>query len=190
MNPIKDLTPFSCIWCYSYPKIAAKNLALQAHFQHILQFKDNFEDSHFEDQPAQDQIKEPPQPQPIQPQQLQPAKRGRPPKPVEEDPEYKPRVTPVLNPNYIARHTKARWPDELPHEPFGVLDSISAVGTSHSRTSSPASQKSLVEYRKPRSKNHQIIFQRLREYATDSEFHFVHIPVPLGIQIQIADQAL
>jgi hypothetical protein len=38
--------------------------------------------------------------------------------------------------------------------------------------------------------NHQIIFQRIGEYATDVEFHHVHIPVPLGMQIQIADQAM
>ena len=37
---------------------------------------------------------------------------------------------------------------------------------------------------------HQVIFQRIGEYATDVEFHHVHIPVPLGLQIQIADQAM
>ena len=37
---------------------------------------------------------------------------------------------------------------------------------------------------------HQIIFQRIGEYATDVEFHHVLIPVPLGLQIQIADQAM
>ena len=38
--------------------------------------------------------------------------------------------------------------------------------------------------------NHQIIFQRIGEVATDVEFHHVQIPVPLGMQIQIADQAM
>ena len=38
--------------------------------------------------------------------------------------------------------------------------------------------------------NHQIIFHRIGEYATDVEFHHVHIPVQLGMQIQIADQAM
>ncbi len=37
---------------------------------------------------------------------------------------------------------------------------------------------------------HQVIFQRIGDYATDVEFHHVHIPVPLGLQIQIADQAM
>jgi hypothetical protein len=37
---------------------------------------------------------------------------------------------------------------------------------------------------------HQVIFQRIGEYATDVEFHHLHIPVPLGLQIQIADQAM
>ena len=34
--------PFIYIWCYSYPAIEAPNPALQAHFQHILQFEDKF----------------------------------------------------------------------------------------------------------------------------------------------------
>ena len=37
---------------------------------------------------------------------------------------------------------------------------------------------------------HQIIFQRIGEYATDVEFYHVYIPIPLGLQIQIAEQAM
>ena len=38
--------------------------------------------------------------------------------------------------------------------------------------------------------NHQVIFKRIGEYATDVEFHHVHIPVPLGLQVQVANQAM
>ena len=129
-DPDQRFDPFSYIWCYSYPEIAAQNPALQEHFQHILQFEDNFEgenldNAHLEDQPIPNQIEEPTQPQP-----QQPARRGKPPKQKEEDPEYKPRsVTSIPDPKSIARRTRARRPDEFPHQPFGVLDSIYAIGS-------------------------------------------------------------
>ena len=65
-DPDQNFDTFS----YSYPEIGAQNLALQAHFQHILQFEDKFEEAQVEDQPLSDQIEEPGQPQPPQPQQL------------------------------------------------------------------------------------------------------------------------
>lgn len=91
-----------------------QNPALQAHFLHILQFEENFEDNnmnndHFENQPFPYQVEEPAQPIPAQPQiqQRQPVKRGRPPKQKEEDQEYRPKsVTPVQDPNFIARCTQ------------------------------------------------------------------------------------
>ena len=124
----------------------------QAQFEHIIQFGDNFEgdifdEIQFEHQPIPDPVEDPAQPQPVEPQQSQPARRARPPKPKEEDPEYKPRsVQPIPDPNSVARRTRARRPDEFPHEPFGVLDSICAVDTNHISSSSPDSQWAFFEY--------------------------------------------
>ena len=39
------------------------------------------------------------------------------------------------------------------------------------------------------TKEHQIIFKRVGEYATDVQFHHVHIPINLGKQIKIAEEA-
>ena len=39
-------------------------------------------------------------------------------------------------------------------------------------------------------KEHQIIFKRIGEYATDVEFHHVHIPIQLGELTQAADKAM
>ena len=40
--------------CYSYSEISAQNPTLQAHFQHIQQFEDKFEEAQAEDQPEPD----------------------------------------------------------------------------------------------------------------------------------------
>ena len=117
---------------------------LQEHFQHILQFEDNFEDNNF-----QNDIKaHPEEPQPIfnlpegqhqlehQPEQVPPivelpipatAKRGKPPKPKEQDPEYRPRQANVIN--TIAKRTRARQPDKFMYEPFIVLETFCTIVT-------------------------------------------------------------
>jgi hypothetical protein len=82
-DPDQAFDPFSYIWCYSYPEIAARNPILQEHFQHILQFEDNIEDAqilnHPDPEPVQDQV----QPEVAQsalppPAPLVPRGRGRP----------------------------------------------------------------------------------------------------------------
>ena len=59
-DPDQAFDPFSYIWCYSYPQIAAQNPILQAHFQHILHFENNIEEpqlqNHPDPEPVQDQI--------------------------------------------------------------------------------------------------------------------------------------
>ena len=165
-DPEQKFDLFSYIWYYSKHKIAAQNPALQAYFQHILQFEDNFEGHNLDNdhldnqpihgqleeqaqpQPVQDHIEKNAQPQPVQPQQWQPARRSRPPKQKEEDPEYIPKsVISITDPNYIARHTRARRPDEFPHEPFGVPGSIVAVETNLGNPSFPDGQWIVVEGR-------------------------------------------
>ena len=49
-------------------------------------------------------------------------------------------------------------------------------------------QKLITEELDP--KEHQIIFKRIGEYATDVEFHHIHVPVDLRKFINIADQAM
>ncbi len=66
-DPDKAFDPFSYIWCYSYPDIAARNPILLQYFQHILGFENNVEN--------QPEV-EPPQLPPPAP--VIPRKRGRP----------------------------------------------------------------------------------------------------------------
>jgi N-acetyl-beta-hexosaminidase len=39
-------------------------------------------------------------------------------------------------------------------------------------------------------KEHQIFFRRIGEYATEVNFHHVHIPIPLNKINQVADKAI
>lgn len=75
-----------------------------------------------------------------------PAKRGRPPREKEQDPECKPKQAKQTkpDPNYIARRTKATRPDEFPHEPFGILESICAIGNGTHQASTTGSERTLV----------------------------------------------
>jgi hypothetical protein len=67
-DPDKAFDPFSYIWCYSYPDIAAQNPIPQEYFQHILEFENNIVDQLEEEQ----QNFPPPAP-------IIPKRRGRPP---------------------------------------------------------------------------------------------------------------
>jgi hypothetical protein len=67
-DPYKAFDPFSYIWCYSYPDIAARNPILQEYFQHILEFENNIVD-----QPEDKQPNLPP------PAPIIPKRRDRPP---------------------------------------------------------------------------------------------------------------
>jgi hypothetical protein len=151
-DPDQTFDPFSYIWCYTYPQIAAQNPILQAHFQHILQFENNIEDpqlpNHPDPEPVQDQI-EPEFAQPVLPPPTPVApKRGRPlgskNKPKSEQ------AAPAPTRDRRLRRTTPKVDHLNENENPGILDSICTVASNNSRASSPNSEWTLVKHRKPR----------------------------------------
>ena len=134
-DPDKSFDPFSYIWCYSYPDIAARNPILLQYFQHILGFENNVENL----------------PEIELPVPVIPKKRGRPlgsknkPKiKIEEQDNFaQPNTAPVRS----RRLKRTKQNDEA----LNNLDSVCTVEDNDSRASSPDGQWTLVKYRKPRS---------------------------------------
>ncbi len=146
-DPDKAFDPFSYIWCYSYPNIAARNPILLQYFQHILGFENNVEN----------------QPEVEQPQLLPPApnipkKRGRPlgskNKPKIQSQNQDNLALPALQPSSTTAPSRSRrLKRTIPKqndEALNNLDSVCTVENNDSRTSSPNGQWTLVEYRKSR----------------------------------------
>ena len=81
-------------------------------------------------------------------------------------------------PELITKRTRTRRPKEFLQEPYGVLDSIGSVDPIRAGPPIPlTANRNLSSNETLDQQNHQIIFQKVGEYATVAEFHHVHIPV-------------
>ena len=118
-DPDKAFDPFSYIWCYSYPEIAALNPILRQYFQHILQFEND--------------IAVPQPPVPVK------RPRGRP-----LGSKNKPKVQAPIRDRRLKR-TRSQYEGSHNND---NLDSICAVANNSSRSNSPNGQWTLVDYRK------------------------------------------
>ena len=116
-------------------------LSIQAHFQHILQFRDDIKDAQVLNHPDPEQVQDQVQPEPalqqIPPQAPTiPRGRGRPPGSKNKP---KPKMAAPIRDRSLKRTTQQV--DNLSQdEAVGIVDSINADSNDNSRPSSPESE--------------------------------------------------